>query len=102
MSDIQTVTVSILDREYQVSCKAEEVADLKQSASHLDQKMREVKQAGSVLGLDRIAVMTALNIANEYLLEVRRKSDVVKRQGQEIEFLSKKLDKALGRLKAQV
>ena len=66
MSEVRTVTVSILDKEYQVSCGADEVAALKRSASYLDEKMREIKSGASVLGLDRIAVMAALNIAHEY------------------------------------
>ncbi len=43
MSEAETVTVSILDKEYQVSCQPDEVSALKQSASLLDQKMREMK-----------------------------------------------------------
>jgi cell division protein ZapA len=62
-----TVTVRILDREYQVACPPEEVDELTASARHLDRQMRTIRESGKVLGLDRMAVMAALNIAHEYL-----------------------------------
>lgn len=77
MSQI-AVTVNILDRDYQVSCSPEEEESLKSAAAFLDGKMREVRERGNVIGIDRIAVMAALNIAHEYLqlkpLEEERRS----------------------------
>ena len=62
------VNVKILEKEYQISCKAEERAALLDSAELLDLKMRQIRESGKVTGLDRIAVMAALNMANELLL----------------------------------
>ncbi|XOV86097.1 MAG: cell division protein ZapA [Pseudomonadota bacterium] len=100
MSNVQTVTVSILDKSYQVNCKVDEVAALRQSASYLDEKMREIKAASGVVGLDRIAVMAALNIANDFLAEARKNEGVIKAQDSEISSLNMKLDTALDRLRA--
>ena len=61
------VNVKILEKEYQISCKAEERAALMESAELLDSKMRQIRESGKVSGLDRIAVMAALNMANELL-----------------------------------
>ena len=61
------VNVKILDKEYQVSCKANEKADLLDSAELLNRKMLEIRDTGKVTGLDRIAVMAALNMANDLL-----------------------------------
>ncbi|MBT8061516.1 MAG: cell division protein ZapA [Xanthomonadales bacterium] len=61
------ISVSILDREYQFTCPAEEREALKAAALHLDEKMREVRSAGNLLALERIAVMTALNLSDEIL-----------------------------------
>ncbi len=61
------VNVKILEKEYQVSCKADERAALLDSAELLDSKMRQIRESGKVTGLDRIAVMAALNMANELL-----------------------------------
>lgn len=102
MSESRTVTVSILDKEYQVSCQPDEVAALKQSASFLDEKMREIKAGANVLGLDRIAVMAALNIANDLLTQVQQTEQVVASQASEIKTLSGKLDQALARLRSGV
>ena len=65
------VTVRILDKEYFVSCPQEERADLLDSAEYLNKKMREIRDTGKVVGADRIAVMAALNMANE-LLRLRK------------------------------
>lgn len=64
---VSRVSVRLLDREYQVACPAEERSDLLDSAEYLDGKMREIRDSGKVVGLDRIAVMAALNLANELL-----------------------------------
>ena len=65
------VTVRILEKEYFVSCPADERADLLDSAEFLNKKMREIRDTGKVVGADRIAVIAALNMANE-LLRLRK------------------------------
>ena len=61
------VSVRILDKEYQVTCRPEERTDLLDSAEILNTKMREIRDNGRVVGLDRIAVMAALNMANDLI-----------------------------------
>jgi cell division protein ZapA len=61
------VNIKILEKEYQISCPASERAALMDSAELLNRKMREIRDTGKVIGLDRIAVMAALNMANELL-----------------------------------
>jgi len=73
---VTRVSVRLLDREYQVACPAEERSDLLDSAEYLDTKMREVRDSGKVVGLDRIAVISALNLANE-LIKLRRNGSTV-------------------------
>jgi cell division protein ZapA len=68
---LSRVSVRLLDREYQVACPVDERSDLLDSAEYLDAKMREVRDSGKVVGLDRVAVISALNIANE-LIKLRR------------------------------
>lgn len=70
------VNVKILEKEYQISCKAEERAALLDSAELLDSKMRQIRESGKVTGLDRIAVMAALNMANE-LLQARGQGETL-------------------------
>jgi len=66
------VSVRILEKEYQVSCPVEERAALLDAAELLNGKMREIREGGNVMGVDRIAVMAALNLANE-LLSIRNR-----------------------------
>lgn len=61
------VSVRILEKEYQVACPVEERTALLDAAELLNGKMREIRDGGHVMGLDRIAVMAALNLANELL-----------------------------------
>jgi cell division protein ZapA len=62
-----TLDVSILGREYRVSCKESERTELLQAVQFLDRRMREIRDSGKVAGTERIAVMAALNIAHELL-----------------------------------
>jgi cell division protein ZapA len=61
------VSVRILDKEYQVACPANERTNLLDSAEILNTKMREIRDSGRIVGLDRIAVMAALNMANDLI-----------------------------------
>ena len=92
---ITRVSVRLLDREYQVACPAEERSDLLDSAEYLDTKMREVRDGGKVVGLDRIAVISALNLANE-LIKLRRNGSVVDSDlGSKIRTLRERVESAL-------
>jgi cell division protein ZapA len=62
-----TVTVKILDKEYQVACPEEQQSELVVSAKYLDKQMRTIRESGKVIGLERIAVMAALNLSHELL-----------------------------------
>ena len=66
-NDITTVSVRILDKEYQVSAPADEVDELTKSARILDERMGTIRDSGKVFGADRIAVMAGLNLSHELL-----------------------------------
>lgn len=89
------ISVSILDRDYKFTCPDEEREALKSAALLLDEKMREVRSAGNLLALERIAVMTALNLADEILklraAEKQRHDNIDSR----IKTLADELDNAL-------
>lgn len=61
------INIKILDRDYQIFCTPEEKEDLFRSAAFLDSKMRSVRDSGKVIGLDRIAIITALNFSHELI-----------------------------------
>lgn len=67
MTQPQTVTVQIFDKEYPINCPPQQRANLESAARYVDGKMREIRNSGKVIGADRIAVLAALNIAHELL-----------------------------------
>ena len=97
MSDMYAhVSVRILEKEYQVACPASERTALLDSAEILNQRMREIRDSGKVVGLDRIAVMAALNMANELLLARESEKTIENALGDRIRILSDRVESALG------
>ena len=92
---VARVSVRLLDREYQVACPADERSDLLDSAEYLDSKMREVRDSGKVVGLDRIAVISALNLANELIKLRRNGSSVDADLGAKLQRLRERVESAL-------
>jgi cell division protein ZapA len=90
------VTVRILEKEYHVACPAEEKTDLVASAELLNRKMREIRDSGKVVGLDRVAVMAALNLANELLKAQGLDNELRETVGLRIRAMRERLDSALG------
>ncbi len=62
---MEQITLSILGRDYRVACRPEERNELLACAHYVDQKMAAIRDGGKILGSDRIAVMAALQIAQE-------------------------------------
>ncbi len=94
-SDTLPVTVHILDKEYRISCPAEERESLLESATFLDNQMREIRQGGRVIGTERIAVMAALNLANDLLAIQKTKDDGTQNISRRIQSLQEKIEIAL-------
>ncbi len=67
MSELSTIEVQLLDKPYRISCPQDEQDVLRASAAYVDKKMREVRGQGRILGLERIAVIVALNLSRELL-----------------------------------
>lgn len=73
MSDLSApIKVQILGKEYPVSCPVDEQHELLIAARYLDDKMRQIRDNGRIIGTERIAVMAALNIAHELLQAKQR------------------------------
>lgn len=91
----QTVTVHILDKEYHVLCPVHERSNLEKAAAYLDNKMREIRRSGKVVGAERIAVLAALNITHE-LQDRQRNMDAHNSASQEqMSTMLRLLDQAL-------
>ena len=66
-NEVTALDVNIMGREFRISCTEEERDNLLEAVDYLDGRMREIRDAGKVAGVDRIAIMAALNIAHELL-----------------------------------
>jgi len=67
MSEIKGGDVNIMGRDFTVSCTDEERPGLINAVNFLDKKMRDIRDSGKVIGVERIAIMTALNLSHELL-----------------------------------
>lgn len=90
------VTIKILEKEYHVACPAEEKGALLASAELLNAKMREIRDSGKVVGLDRVAVMAALNLAAELIRTQAQDEELKNIVGLRIRAMREHLDTALG------
>jgi len=104
MGQPNTVTVTILDKEYKVACPEEQEAELVVSAKYLDKQMRSIRDTGKVIGLERIAVMAALNLSHELLQASEQGTPIsldLPEDGGDQAFLglNKKIDEALYKLR---
>lgn len=64
---MEQIDVKILDRDYRLSVSENERDSLVEAVHLVDEKMRSIRDAGKISGLDRIAVMAALQLAHELL-----------------------------------
>jgi cell division protein ZapA len=95
MSETTPVNVHILDRDYLVACTEDERDDLLAAASYLNAKMKEIRDSGKVVGVDRIAVMAALNISHELLRQKSQGDDFGKTLSSRLQALQQKIELAL-------
>lgn len=92
--NVDGVSISILGKEFMIACPPEERETLLAAANYVDKKMREIQKGGKVLGTERTAIVTALNIAAE-LLELKTRGGVSTDVAQKLRSLQNKIDAAL-------
>jgi cell division protein ZapA len=96
--DQARISVRIMDREYVVACAYDERSALLDAAEFLNVRMREIRDSGKVVGLDRIAVMAALNLAHEFLKVRDRETKVDSGAGHRVRALRERVESALGKV----
>ena len=67
MSEPKGLQINVMGREFRVACPETEQKGLLEAVDYLNKKMGEIRDNGKVIGLERIAIMAALNIAHELL-----------------------------------
>jgi cell division protein ZapA len=95
MASAGSVTITIMGRDYQISCPQEEEESLRKSARHLDKNMEDVRKRGSSLGYEKIAVLAALNITHELLKLGHNANSSETDVLREIKVIEKKIDSIL-------
>ena len=91
------INITILDKEYLITCDDNEKEMLRSSVDYLNDKMTEMKNSGSVIGTERIAVMTALNVVNELLTYKKENQDYTFKIDSTLKRLQSKINDALTR-----
>ena len=92
---VKTVQITILDKDYGVACNADEERELQDSAKLLDERMREIRRSGKIVGTERIAVMAALNMAHELVkakIELEQSQQLTERH---LNRINEKIEQAL-------
>lgn len=92
-----TLSVNILDKEYRIACPTDAESDLLESAHFVDQQMRDIRNSGRVLSIDKIAVMAALNIAHELIKEQKKNQGVQATVDKQVQLVQDKLRSAITR-----
>lgn len=90
----QNVKVWILGKEYSVVCGSDQKEALQKAASHLNDRMEQIQKAGKVVGIERCAIMAALNITHE-LLELKDQSADSNQVSDRLQALRQKLEAAV-------
>jgi cell division protein ZapA len=93
-----STTIEILGKYYPIRCLEPELKSLQQAAEYLNKKMLEVQESGKAINLERIAIITALNIAHELLQVDQQKDSLASKINQRISQLHEKLDGTFNRL----
>lgn len=94
MTNIPTISVSLLDKEYQVACPPQEQEALLRAGRQLDKRLREVRDSGAIVGLERIAIIVALNLCYE-LMQANENSATNNIDLNQLQALSDRLDRVL-------
>ena len=95
MKDVRDgVKVSIMDREFFVGCSDEEREALAVAATYLDKRMREVQRGGKVMGVERTAIMAALNITHE-LLTLGKDMKALEKKEKRVRSIQRKIEEVM-------
>ena len=89
------ITVEILDKEYRIACPTGQEDTLRASAQFLNNRIQEIRESGKAIGSDRIAVMTALNLAHEHLSSAEQQKRQDTQLASRYKALQERIDKAI-------
>ena len=91
----EAVALRLIDREFLIACAPEERDGLLEAAGFLDRKMRELRANAKAPSFERLAVLTAINVAHELLILRKRHDGQEQRLSDGLAALRSRLDAAL-------
>jgi cell division protein ZapA len=92
---MKAIAVKVLNKEFQVNCPTGSEEELFDAARYLDDKIREIRNHGRVIGLERMAIMAALNVTSELLKLREQKESDHRALNDRIKQLQNKIDGVL-------
>ncbi len=95
---IKPVKIVIMGKEFVIACPEEEQTSLIKAAEYLDSKMKDVQRNGKVIGVERITVMAALNMAHELLDHKEHGKNYDQSVGSRLFLMQDKIDSALNKV----
>ncbi len=95
--EAKSLTVTLLDKEFRIQCTADEETQLRASAEYLNQKMLEIRNSGKLIGLDKIALMAAMNLSHELLKTKSKLDENSERLDKRLAVLQDKVKNAVSR-----
>jgi len=95
MAENKPVSIHIMGNEYHVASPEDEIPKLEEAARALDKRMKDIKEGGRVMGLEKVAVMAALNLSYELLHGDHTSAEESKEIDVRIQSLQEKIDSAL-------
>ena len=90
-----TISLNILGKLYKIKCPPEKVAELRESAQYLEDKMRVLAQGGKAVGADKVAIIAGLNVTHELLMQKKQSVMCLDTMGRQIKDLQNKIDEHL-------
>ena len=94
-NSLKSISVKLLGKEYKINCPKGQESNLLDAALYLDQKMSDIRYNGRIYGLERIAIMAALNLANELLTQSNSQHADATEINKRLQQLHDKIDQAL-------
>lgn len=92
----QVVTITVLDKSFQIKCPLEEVAQLQESANYLNAEIRKIHQPGQPKNMERLVLVAALNIVHELMVFKNQKNAYLDVMHEQIKSLQNRVQKFLG------
>ena len=91
----KVVSVKILNQQYDITCQIDEQEKLIRSAKLLNEKMQDVKKDGKTVCLDRVAIISALNISGDAVSLNEMSQEISTSIKNRIDYLKNKIDEVI-------